>query len=149
MKYFHGSKNKFSEFSRLGQGKHGEGFYFTPDYNEARYFADSLSGSGSDEGRFVYIVSLKINNPFNSMNPIHCEQVCSFFNIKYKTPRTVGGAKEHYHHLADQLKKAGLGSETNLLISQAGFDAIFYDLMEHMIVFNSSQIEILEQRELD
>jgi hypothetical protein len=150
MNFYHGSKTKFSKFDKPGSGKHGPGFYFTPSRNEAMHFAKTLAGDGSS-GQFLYEVDLLFNNPFNTMSVEHCSQVARSLNLAYRVPEFAGGAKEHYHHLLSQMKKRGLidsDSELNALIKTAGFDAIFYNLMEHVIVFDENQIEIISSENL-
>lgn len=144
MKYYHGTKSIISEFNQKGTGKHGEGYYFTPDYNEACYFAQSLYGNGENNGCRVYTVRLKYTSLFNSMNLEDARAVAAYFGLTYKEPRVVGGPREHYHYLSKQLKAAGINN-TNEAIRQAGFDGILYDLMQHVIVFDSSQVEILAE----
>ena len=76
MKYYHGTKSQISEFNIPGTGKHGEGFYFTPDLNEAYYFARTLVGEGNpNQSPRIYTVNLSFSNLFNSMNPEHCQIV--------------------------------------------------------------------------
>src|SRR5690606_1221158 len=139
MKYYHGTKSQISEFNIPGTGKHGEGFYFTPDLNEAYYFARTLVGEGNpNQSPRIYTVNLSFSNLFNSMNPEHCQIVLNSLNQNYKIPRSAGGAKEHYHYLKKQLQELGY-SNPNKIIKAAGYDGILYDLMEHVIVFNSDQ----------
>lgn len=149
MKYFHGSRSLFQEFSYPGTGKHGTGFYFTADKNEAHYFAKSLYGNGVDKNPTVYTVQLKVLNPFNTMSINDCIKVCQHYGFEYKEPKNPGGAKEHYHYLQSQLKKQGLTADTNELIKGAGFDAIWYEFMDHMIVLSPEQIQIIETESLD
>lgn len=149
MKYYHGSKSNFTVFNRKGSGKHGEGFYFTPDKAEANYFARSLYGGGGIEAPTIYTVNLKLNRSFNSMNPEDCESVMRSQGLKYSVAKNAGGAKEHYHYLEKQLKKNGILKSVNEVIQEAGFDSIVYDFMGHVIWFNEAQIEILESEILD
>ena len=139
--YFHGTKSKITSFTKKGTGKHGEGFYFTPDYNEACYFANSLQGLKEDNVPRVYKVKLNYKNLFDTMNPLHCQKVMETMALNYKLPKIVGGAKEHYYHLEKQLRLDNL----NEAIKNAGFDGILYDFMGHVILFDESQIEILEE----
>lgn len=147
MKYYHGSRSKFSDFSHPGEGKHGIGFYFTPDLNEAHYFAKTLSGRGEANLPQLYTVKLKFNNLFNTMNIEHCQLVMKSVGLTYKTPPQAGGALEHYHYLAKQLATKNF-MNPNLVIRQAGFDGIFYDLMEHVIVFQPEQITVIHREEI-
>lgn len=148
MKYYHGTKSKITEFNQKGSGKHGEGYYFTPDYNEACYFAKSLYGKGEIDAPRVYTVKLKALSLFNSMSLEDAKAVALKFGFSYKEPKIVGGPKEHYHYLAKQLKSIGI-TNTNEAIYQAGYDGILYDLMQHVIVFDSKQVEILSEEVLD
>ena len=148
MNYYHGTKSQITEFNQKGSGKHGEGYYFTPDYNEACYFAKSLYGNGENKGPRVYTVKLKAFNLFNSMSLEDAKSVALKFGLIYREPKNAGGPKEHYHYLAKQLKSIGI-INTNEAISQAGYDGILYDLMQHVIVFDSKQVEILAEEILD
>ena len=148
--YFHGTASVFDRFTRPGVGKHGLGFYFTPDENEARHFAKTLYGANETERKpRVFKVELKVSRPFETMNVEHANEVASHHGLKYRAPRTAGGAKEHYNFLETQLRKAGVvsgpkdKSNFNEKIAEAGFDAIEYDLMKHLIVFNPDQIKIV------
>jgi len=146
--YYHGSKSKIDKFTKLGQGKHGRGMYFTPDRNEASYFAKNLAGDGSSDLCRIYKVRLIASNPFNSMSVESSTLVGAYFGFKYKIPEFAGGAKEHYHHLQSQMKKRGIiesDQEMNSRLKEAGFDSVFYDLMEHLIVFDPDQVEIIDQ----
>jgi hypothetical protein len=145
MKFYHGSKSDISEFNVKGGGKHGKGFYFTPDRNEAIHFAKSLYGDGTKGLGFVYEIRLSFSNPFNTMSIAHCKIVSKLAGFDYQEPSFAGGAKERYHHLVSQLKGEGAISssdDVNDFIKEAGFDCILYDLMGHVIVFDSSQISI-------
>jgi hypothetical protein len=150
MQFYHGSKSNFDTFNKKGSGKHGPRYYFTPDRNEAIAFAKTLSGISND-GQFLYTVHLKCSNSFNTMNKEHCNIVARHLNTSYKAPEFVGGAKEHYHHLLSQLKRKGLidsDFDLNDRIQDSGFDSIFYDLMEHVIVFDEKQIELIKKEEI-
>lgn len=149
MKYYHGSRSKFNDFSIKGEGKHGQGFYFTADKNEACYFAKSLYGNGVDKSPTLYTVQLKVNNPFNTMSVEDCQKVMKSLGLEFKPSKNAGGAKEHYHYLEAQLKRQGINIPINDVIKQSGFDAVFYEFMHHMIVFDSSQVTVLETEPLD
>lgn len=148
MKYFHGSRSRFKEFSVPGDGKHGEGFYFTQDKSEAQHFARSLYGNGVDQNPTVYTVELSIKNPFNTMDSQQCAQVMNYFGLVFKPNKNAGGAKEQYYYLARQLKSYGHG-DVNQCIKAAGFDAVFWEFMNHMIVLDAKDIQITEIEDLD
>lgn len=141
--YYHGTKATFSEFTIPGNGKHGSGFYFTKDLNEAKHFAETLAGDGGTGTPKVYTVNLSYNNLFDTMNVSHCEEVCRRLGTDYKIPSSVGGPKEHHYYLGKQLKKKGLSENLNETLKELGFDGVFYEFMEHIIVFSPSQIEII------
>lgn len=146
MKYYHGTKSQFKEFSLKGNGKHGEGFYFTGNLQDAKQFALSLAGIGGHNPQ-VIIVHLKCTNLFNTLNPDHASIVMDSLGLNYKVPTSVGeyGANEHYDHLIKQLLKSGFSkSEINNLIQKAGFDGLIYDFMDHVIVFDENLILIEE-----
>lgn len=148
MKAYHGSKSKFNQFSIKGSGKHGEGFYFTLDYAEARYFAKSLYGEGNQLNPTVYTVTLNIKNSFNTMNIDHCNQVMStILGQSYKVNKNASGAKEHYHYLGLQLKRNGIS--VNEAIRQSGFDSLFWEFGNHIVVFNSDDIIIENQESIE
>lgn len=148
MKYYHGSRSNFNEFSIPGDGKHGIGFYFTADKSEAQHFAKSLYGTGSDNNPTVYTVQLKVSNPFNTMDINQCEQVAQHFNFTFKPNKNAGGAKEQYYYLARQLKNWGHG-DINQALKAAGFDAVYWEFMNHMVVFDASQIQVIEKEAVD
>jgi hypothetical protein len=148
MKFYHGSRSKFDSFSIPGDGKHGVGFYFTQDKSEAQHFARSLYGNGTDNTPTVYTVNLRVSNPFNTMDNDHCEQVMNHIGQTFKPNKNAGGAKEQYYYLARQLKAWGY-NDVNQAIKSAGFDAVFWEFMNHMIVFDPQQIEILDAEPLD
>lgn len=148
MKYYHGSRSRFNEFTVPGDGKHGVGFYFTPDKSEAVIFAKTLYGNGEDKNPTVYTVQLKVNNPLDTMNVGHCQQVMNHFGQEFKPNKNAGGAKEQYYYLVRQLKSWGI-KNTNEAIKAAGFDGVFWEFMGHMIVFDSNQIEILETESIE
>ena len=144
--YYHGTKAKFTKFTKLGSGMHGPGFYFTPDKSEARYFAKSLAGDGSAGPPIIYEVELSFSNPYHTMSVECADLVAKANGFKYKVPAVVGGAKEHFHHLRKQMKKLGLidgESGFNTAIKEAGFDCIQYEMMDHIIIFDSSKIRIV------
>lgn len=144
MKYYHGSRSKFESFSIKGQGKHGLGFYFTADKYEAMHFARSLYGNGVDKEPTVYTVQLKARCPFDTMNSEHCQVVMNQFGLTFRPNKNAGGAKEQYYYLSRQLKTNGIEVDVNQAIESAGFDAVFWEFSNHMILFKESQIEILE-----
>ena len=148
MKHYHGSRSNFKQFSIPGDGKHGEGYYFTQDKSEAQHFARSLYGNGSDNNPTVYTVNLNVKNPFNTMDVSHCQQVMQYFGFDFKANKNAGGAKEQYYYLARQLKSWGHG-DVNQAIKAAGFDAVYWEFMNHMIVFDANQIDIVEVESLD
>ena len=131
-----------------GDGKHGVGFYFTADKSEAKHFAQSLYGNGVDTNPTVYTVNLAVKNYFNTMDINHCQQVMQHFGWEFKPHKNAGGAKEQYYYLARQLKSWGQG-DVNQAIKAAGFDAIYWEFMNHMIVFDAQQITILEIESVD
>ena len=156
LKYYHGTGSAFDQFTKPGYGKHGLGYYFTPDENEARYFAKSLSGvKEKDKRPRVIEVQLNVSHPFKTMSVEDAEKVAAHFNYKYKIPKVVGGSKEHYQHLELQLKKAGIvtgpagKSDFNDKIKEAGFDAVKYEFIDHLIVFDPKQIKIISSYFLD
>lgn len=148
MKYYHGSRSNFKEFSIPGDGKHGVGFYFTQDKSEAQHFARSLYGNGSDNNPTVYTVQLTVRNLFNTMDVNHCQQVMQFFGLDFKPNKNAGGAKEQYYYLARQLSNWG-HKDVNQAIKAAGFDSVYWEFMNHVIVFDSQQILIIETESLD
>lgn len=148
--YFHGTGSMFEKFTRPGIGKHGVGYYFTPSESEAQTFAKTLYGAGEGERKSrVLQVELNVNQPFNTMNVEHATQVAAHFDHEYIVPKRAGGPKEHYHFLEQQLRvrKTVSGpkdkSNFNDKIKEAGFDAVEYDFMGHMIVFSPEQIKIV------
>ena len=154
--YYHGTGSAFDKFSKPGYGKHGIGYYFTPDEKEARYFAKSLAGSNEKEKRpRVIEVQLNVSNPFKTMSVEDAEKVANNFDYKYRKPKFAGGAKEHYQHLELQLKKMGIvkgpagKSDFNNKIKESGFDAVEYDTSNHLIVFDPKQIKIVSSYFLD
>ena len=151
MIFYHGSKSLITEFNKKGNGKHGYGGYFTPDKNEAIYFAKSLLGDGTKGKGFLYQVDITIINSFNSMSIEHCQIVSSNFGFKYKVPEFAGGQKEHYHHLLSQMKKRGIIENESLfndLIKDSGFDSVLYELMGHIIVFDLKNVSIVSKDDL-
>jgi len=144
--YYHGTRADFDKFTKVGTGKQGLGFYFTPDLNEAKLYAKTLAGDQSRAAPKVFTVALTFKKPYNTMSVPDSEEVAAHFDLKYRPPRFVGGAKEHYHALGKQLKAAGaiqnVKKDLNKAIEKAGFDAIEYDLMKHIIVFNPNQIKV-------
>lgn len=145
--YYHGTKSDFDKFTKPGTGKHGPGYYFTPDFNEAVIFSKTLAGDGTRSASRVITVKLSFKKPFNTMSIPDAEKVAEHFGVDYKKPRKhVGGAYEHYHHLEKLLKKNGIIKKDgiNKAIEEAGFDAIEYDLMEHIILFDPKKIKILK-----
>lgn len=148
MKCYHGSRSYFKQFNIKGDGKHGEGFYFTKDKNEAHIFAKTLYGNGEDKNPTVYTVTLKVSNLFDTMNAEHCQLVMESIGQKFKAHKNVGGAKEHYYFLCRQLKAWGI-NDPNEAILKAGFDGIYYAFCEHIIVFDKDHIEIVEIEAID
>jgi hypothetical protein len=145
--FFHGTKSKIKTFTIKGNGKHGSGFYFTSDFNEARYFAQHLSGNGDQEECRVYKVKLLLRRPFEAMNLSHAIEVAAFYGFKFKINSNAGGPKEHYHHLVNQMVRRGIAKKdiANELIKRAGFDCVYSEQFEHMIVFDEDQIDILSE----
>lgn len=148
--YFHGTRSTFKSFAKAGSGQHGRGFYFTRDFNDARAFAYTLAGSGDAGTPKVYRVSLTIKNAFDSMSIEDARYVAETLGFTFKVPKKAGGAMEHYHHLAKQMVQNGVASKetVNDRIRESGFDAICCDFLEHMIVFDEHQIEILSVEEV-
>ena len=144
--YYHGTKSDFKTFTKIGTGKHGLGFYFTPDYNEAIYFSKTLAGDQAKSQPKIFTVKLKFKKPFNTMSIPDATEVAAYYDIPYKPPKRVGGAVEHYHILGKRLKGAGVikneKKDLNDAIQKAGFDAIEFDLMGHIVVFDPKQITI-------
>ena len=142
--YYHGSRADFDEFTKLGTGKHGKGFYFTPDFKEARLYANTLAGDGTRNDPRVFTVKLKFKKPYNTMSVPDASEVAEYFGLVYRPPKFAGGAKEHYHALEKQLKKAVNVKKDGLneAIVQAGCDALEYELMKHIVVFDPKQIKV-------
>ena len=141
--YYHGTKAEFTEFSKKGSGKHGPGFYFTKSKNEAYSFAHNLAGDGSDACPKIYTVELSFNNLFDTMSVPMCQEVCQRLGTTYKIPEFAGGLKEHYYHLQKQLKRKGLSENLNDTLKDLGFDGLFYEFMEHYILFSPEQIRLV------
>ena len=147
MTYYHGTKSKFARFTKLGSGKHGIGFYFAKAFGDARAFAFTLAGDGEGGEPRVYTVSVTCPRPFDTMNIEHCEAVARYYGFEYRVPRFAGGPKEHYHHLAKQLVSRGVATKelVNEAIKRAGFDGLWCEFFEHLIVFESEQIVIVSE----
>ena len=142
--WYHGSKSAFKQFTQKGSGQHGEGFYFASSFQDASIFASTLAGNGDREEPRVYTVNIRAKRPLNTMSVEDCKTVARFYGFEFRPLKNVGGPKEHYYYLARQLKAHGLGSksEINDRIQKVGFDAIYYEFMNHLIVFNEDQISI-------
>lgn len=153
--HYHGTKSDFDTFSKKGTGKHGSGYYFTPDKNEAKSFSRDLHGDGSKSQPKIFHAKLDVKTPFNTMNVDHAKKVAEHHGIEYKAPKKVGGPKEHYHHLESQMHRAGKlegkkgKSNFNDKIKEAGFDHVHYDFMNHKIAFEPKHIKVIKKENLE
>lgn len=151
-KYFHGSKADIKSFNISGTGKHGTGYYFTKSYSDARSFSYLLAGRSEDQEKTpkVYTVLLSVKNPFDTMSVEHAQMVANHYGFKFRISKNAGGAKEHYHHLANQLVSRGFATKetVNDAIKKAGFDSIYCEFFEHIIAFDEGQIEVISAEEV-
>ena len=146
---YHGSNHDFESFDKRKQGSssdpgmRGHGFYFTDNIKTAKGY-----------GKFVYTVRLDIKNPFI---PSECRSIDDFIHkLGLENDVEEWGLSSYipsvFRFDADNgnlrvaLPMAGRFTE---MVRDAGFDGLIYYPATEYIVYEPSQITILDKIEVD